>query len=106
MHAIMFFFLFNEFYKSTYKFKVASRRALEKKLKEMQEAELCNAIKANGNSVNGVNGSVNGINGSLNQYLDSVNHNHINTKASKEHTDSYYSNGNANGTTELINRKK
>ncbi|XP_055321833.1 elongation of very long chain fatty acids protein AAEL008004-like isoform X1 [Sitodiplosis mosellana] len=107
MHAVMFFFLFNEFYKSTYKYQVMKeRRALANKLKQM-EAELAQngGVKPNGIS-NGMNG-LNGINGSgsLNQYYDSVNHNHINNKKNIEYTDSY-SYSNANGTTELINRKK
>lgn len=120
MHAVMFFFLFNEFYKSTYKYKQSMRQrlALEKKLKEMEQDALTNGITSNGttitngvngvNAVNGVNGvnSVNGVNGSLNQYYDSVNHNHINNKKNIEYTENYYGNGNANGTTELINRKK
>lgn len=112
MHAVMFFFLFNEFYKSTYKYQVMKeRRALQKKLKEMEDELAQNGgVKQNGtsNGVNGVNG-LNGINGngSLNQYYDSVNHNHINNKKNIEYTENYnYSNGNANGTTELINRKK
>lgn len=85
------------------------RRALEKKLKEMELDALTNGIKSNGttNGVNGLNGTngVNGVNGALNQYYDSVNHN-ITDKKNVEYTDSYYSNGNTNGTTELINRKK
>lgn len=109
MHAVMFFFLFNEFYKSTYKYKesMRERRALEKKLKELAENDaMTNGIKSNGTTTaNGVNG-MNGLNGSLNQYYDSVNHNHINNKKNIEYTENYYGNGNANGTTELINRKK
>lgn len=87
------------------------RRALEKKLKEIEEHQRLNGIKPNGtNATNGLNG-LNGINGSsngsLNQYYDSVNHNHINNKKNIEYTESCnYGNGNANGTTELINRKK
>lgn len=101
MHAVMFFFLFNEFYKSTYKLEVMKNRlALEKKLREMEHS---NGIQQNGTTA--TNG-VNGVNGSLNQYYDSVNHNHINSKKDFEYTDKYYGNGNANGTTELINRKK
>lgn len=98
MHAVMFFFLFNEFYKSTYKYK--ERRALEKKLKEMEREALANGLKSNG-LTNGTNG-INGVNGALNQYYDSVNHNHINNEKNMEYTDNYYS----NGTAELINRKK
>lgn len=116
MHAVMFFFLFNEFYKSTYKYKASmrERRALEKKLKEIENDVMTNGIKSNGTTANGINGlngvnGMNGINGSasLNQYYDSVNHNHINNKKNIEYNDNntYYGNGNANGTTELINRK-
>lgn len=113
MHAVMFFFLFNEFYKSTYKYKQSMRLALEKKIKAMEQEALANGIKSNGTTAttttatttNGVNG-VNGVNGSLNQYYDSVNHNDINNKKNIEYTENYYGNGNANGTTELINRKK
>jgi len=65
--------------------------------------EHSNGIQQNGTTA--TNG-VNGVNGSLNQYYDSVNHNHINSKKDFEYTDKYYGNGNANGTTELINRKK
>lgn len=108
MHAVMFFFLFNEFYKSTYKYKesMRQRRLLEKKLKEIDEQKaMTNGINSNGctNGVNGVNGVTNG---SLNQYYDSVNHNHINNKKNIEYTENYYGNGNATSTTELINRKK
>lgn len=91
------------------------RRALQNKLKEMEAESMQNGgVKSNGtsnnSSSNGVHG-LNGINGngSLNQYYDSVNHNHINNKKNIEYTDKYsYSNGNenANGTMELINRKK
>lgn len=109
MHAVMFFFLFNEFYKSTYKLEVMKNRlALEKRLKDMEREALArNGIQANGTATaNGVNG-ISGANGStLNQYYDSVNHNHINSKKNIEYTESYYGNGNTNGTTELINRKK
>lgn len=122
MHAVMFFFLFNEFYKSTYKYKASmrERRALEKKLKEIENEVMANGIKSNGSTANGINGlnglnGLNGVNGahgvngssSLNQYYDSVNHNHINNKKNIEYNDNttYYGNGNANGTTELINRK-
>lgn len=108
----MFFFLFNEFYKSTYKYKesLRERRALEAKLKEIENDVMTNGIKSNGSTANGVNGlnGMNGVNGStsLNQYYDSVNHNHINNKKNIEYNDNaYYGNGNANGTTELINRK-
>ncbi|XP_031633497.1 elongation of very long chain fatty acids protein AAEL008004-like isoform X2 [Contarinia nasturtii] len=113
LHAVMFFFLFNEFYKSTYKYHI-SRRALQKKLREMENEAVRNGVKQNGttaiNGVNGVNGvnslnGVNGVNGSLDQYYDSVNHNHINNKKNIEYNDKY-SYDNANGTTELINRKK
>lgn len=111
LHAVMFFFLFNEFYKSTYKYHaMRERRALQKKLQEIEAEAVRNGVKQNGtttaiNGVNGVNG-LNGVNGSLDQYYDSVNHNHINNKKNIEYTDKYNSYGNANGTTELINRKK
>lgn len=88
------------------------RRALEKKLKEIENDVMTNGIKSNGTTANGVNGlngvnGMNGGNGSLNQYYDSVNHNHINSKKNIEYTDNtYFGNGNANGATELINRKK
>lgn len=114
MHAVMFFFLFNEFYKSTYKYQAfRDRRALEKKLKEMEAEIIRNGgVKRNGttvtNELNGVKDS-NAVNGSTNQYYDSVNHNHIKNKTIIDYTDGYsYSSGksNVNGTTELINRKK
>lgn len=76
------------------------RRALEKKLKEIEQDQIVNGIASNGTTTG--NG-----NGSLNQYYDSVNHNHINNKKNIEYTESYsYGNGTANGATELVNRKK
>jgi len=104
MHAVMFFFLFNEFYKSTYKYgtmsfrlRSAEHRAVQKKLQEIEQ----DVIRTN---QNGKTPTSNGLNGSVNQqYYDTINH-HNNNKQTIEYTESYY--GNGNGTTELINRKK
>lgn len=85
MHAVMFFFLFNEFYKSTYKFNALRR------------------LEALRNKIEAANGT-NGTNGLASQYYDSINHNsqhHINNNK-KEYSSSQYG---AN-TSDLVNRKK
>lgn len=84
LHAVMFFFLFNEFYKNTYKYKM--RKA----------AKLAAAA-------NGANGTTNG---SVNQYYDAINHNnqHLTNNNKKDfdlNSASYYGDNN-----ELVNRKK
>lgn len=89
MHAVMFLFLFNEFYKSTYK--LAALRRME-------------ALRNKLELTNGTNGTNGTANGSVNQYYDSINHNsqhHINNNK-KEYSSSQYG---AN-TNDLVNRKK
>lgn len=82
----MFFFLFNEFYKSTYKY---SFRNYKNKL----------SSRLNGFSTNGA------ANGSVNQYYDSINHNnHHHTNNNKKDFD--YSSSYFNDTNDLVNRKK
>lgn len=93
LHAVMFFFLFNEFYKSTYrnrKLREADRLAMEKKMKELESSIRSNGTNGNVTS-NGTTTPINGTNGMQKVYED------VQTNVG-----SYYS----NGTTDLINRKK
>lgn len=83
MHAVMFFFLFNEFYQSTYKAnKLRAQAAREKKEAAAAAAALLNG---NGTTTTGANGSVTTSNGTAN----GVHHHGKNG--------SVHSNGTANG---------
>jgi hypothetical protein len=104
MHAVMFFFLFNEFYKSTYKAKQdrLRREAEKKRIDALQNGIKQNgSIKENGINENGtkhLNGTIS--NGSVHKHLE--NGNGIANGSVNHKTDNY---SNIDSPTDLTRRK-